>query len=159
MIQRRLAWPLRKDDMQICEVFHIFFHNWKKKYTYQCRVSFVFTSILLCMCMHKVTSVMSDSLWPYGLYPTRLLCPWDSLGKNTGVGCPALLQGIFPIQGSNPSLLCLLHWQAGSFTTGATWEDADCFRGPGRFHMLRSNEAWVLQLPSLYTRTAETRSP
>ena len=28
--------------------------------------------------------------------PTRLLCPWDSVGKNTGVGCHALLQGIFP---------------------------------------------------------------
>ena len=30
---------------------------------------------------------MSDSLWPHGLYPTRLLCPWGSPGKNTGVGC------------------------------------------------------------------------
>ena len=38
----------------------------------------------------------------------------DSPGKNTGVGCHALLQGIFQTQGSNPSLLCLLHWQAGS---------------------------------------------
>ena len=45
---------------------------------------------------------------------TRLLCPWDSPGKNTGVGCHALLQGIFSTQKSNPHLLCLLHWQAGS---------------------------------------------
>ena len=38
-------------------------------------------------------------------------CPWDSSGKNTGVavGCCALLQGIFPTQGSNPHLLQLLH--------------------------------------------------
>ena len=36
-----------------------------------------------------------DSLWPYGLWPTRLLCPWDSPDKNTGVSCYALLQGIF----------------------------------------------------------------
>ena len=43
-----------------------------------------------------------------------LLCPWDSLGKNTGVGCHALLQGIFLTQGSNLHLLCLLHWQVGS---------------------------------------------
>ena len=43
--------------------------------------------------------------------PARLLCPWDSPGKNTGVGCHALLQGISPTQGSNPSLL---HWQVGS---------------------------------------------
>ena len=33
---------------------------------------------------------------PQGLWPTRLLCPWDSPGKNTGVGCHFLLQGIFP---------------------------------------------------------------
>ena len=37
--------------------------------------------------------------------PSRLLCPWDSPGKNTGVGCHALLQGIFPTQRMNPSLL------------------------------------------------------
>ena len=37
--------------------------------------------------------------------PTRLLCPWDSPGQNTGVGFHALLQGIFPTQGSNPGLL------------------------------------------------------
>ena len=42
------------------------------------------------------------------------LYPWNSLGKNTGVGFPALLQGIFPIQGLNLCLLCLLHWQLGS---------------------------------------------
>ena len=42
------------------------------------------------------------------------LCPWDSPGKNTGVGCHFLLQGIFLTQGSNPSLLHLLHAQANS---------------------------------------------
>ena len=47
-------------------------------------------------------SGMSDSLWPHGLQPARLLCPRDSPGKNTGVGCHALLQGIFPIQGLDP---------------------------------------------------------
>ena len=49
--------------------------------------------------------VVSDSLPPYGLQPARLLCPWDSPGKNIGVCCHALLQGIFPTQGSNPCLL------------------------------------------------------
>ena len=38
----------------------------------------------------------------------------DSPGKNTGVGCHFLLQGIFQTQGWNPHLLCLLHWQPGS---------------------------------------------
>ena len=36
--------------------------------------------------------------------PTRLLCPWNSPGKNPGVGCHSLLQRIFPTQA-----LCLLH--------------------------------------------------
>ena len=40
-------------------------------------------------------------LQPSGLKPTRLLHPWDSPGKNTGVDCHFLLQGIFPTQGSN----------------------------------------------------------
>ena len=37
-------------------------------------------------------SIMSNSLWPCGPWPARLLCPWDSLGKNTGVGSHFLLQ-------------------------------------------------------------------
>ena len=57
---------------------------------------------------------MSDSLKPYGVYPARLLCPWDSPGKDTGVGHHVLLQGIFLIQAWNLHLLRLLHWQAGS---------------------------------------------
>ena len=65
------------------------------------------------MCMLNC-SVISDCLQPHGLYTTKLLCPWDFPGKNTGVGCHFLLQGIFLTQGSNLSLLHLLHWQAGS---------------------------------------------
>ena len=57
---------------------------------------------------------MSDSLQHYGLYPTRLLCPWDSADKNTGVGCHALFQEIFPTQGLSLCLSCLLHGQEGS---------------------------------------------
>ena len=49
-------------------------------------------------------------------------CPWDSPGKNTGVGCHALLQGIFPTQGSNPHLSPLPAVAGGFFTTSATWE-------------------------------------
>ena len=44
-------------------------------------------------------SVVSDSLRSHGLQPTRLLCPWDSPGKITGVACHALFQEIFPTQG------------------------------------------------------------
>ena len=52
---------------------------------------------------------MSDSVQRYGLQPSRLLCLWDSPGKNTGVGCCTLLQGIEPSQGSNSHLLQLLN--------------------------------------------------
>ena len=54
---------------------------------------------------------MSDSLRPHGLLPTRLLCPWDFPGKNTGLACHFLLQGILQIHGLNP---CLLHRQTDS---------------------------------------------
>ena len=57
-----------------------------------------------CRCCLSA-AVMSDSVWPCGLRPTRLLCPRNSPGKSTGVGCHALPQGIFPTQGSNPGLL------------------------------------------------------
>ena len=53
---------------------------------------------------------------------TGLLCPWDSLGKNTAAGGHTLLQEIFLAQESNLGLLCLLRWQAGVFTTSTTWE-------------------------------------
>ena len=53
-------------------------------------------------------SVMSNSLQPHGLQSARLLWPWNSLGKNTGVGCHFLLQGIFPTQEPN---LGLLHYR------------------------------------------------
>jgi len=58
---------------------------------------------------------------PYGLHLASLLCPCDSPGKNTGVGCHALLQGIFPTQGVNLNLASPA--SAGRFfTTNATWE-------------------------------------
>ena len=56
---------------------------------------------------------MSDSLWPHPCDP-RLLCPWNSADKSTGVGCHFLPQGIFLTQRSNPQLLLgrqvLYHW-------------------------------------------------
>ena len=56
------------------------------------------------------------TLWPHVLQPPRLLCPWDFLGKNSGVGCHFLLQGIFPTLGSNPALV------GGLFITESTRE-------------------------------------
>ena len=55
-----------------------------------------------CVCVS--CSVMSDSLQPHGLQSARLLCPWDSPGKNIGVGFHSLLQGIIPTWGSDSGL-------------------------------------------------------
>ena len=62
----------------------------------------------------KFLQSVSSSLQPFGLQPARFLFPWDSPGKNTGVDCKALFQGVFPAQESNSCLLLLLHWQASS---------------------------------------------
>ena len=82
----------------------------------------------MCVCVSVCVfshSVMSNSLWPHGLQPTRFLYPWDFPGKNIGVGCHFLLQGNFSTQGSNLYLLCLLycrqifyHWATGSQQSG-----------------------------------------
>ena len=55
---------------------------------------------------------MSNSLQPCGLQPIRLLCPWDSPSKNTGLNCHALI----PTKGWKLHLLCLLHWQECSLS-------------------------------------------
>ena len=72
-----------------------------------------------CMFNH---SVMSNSLQLHGLWPARLLCPWDFPSKNTGVGCHFLFQGIVRTQESNsscsdssatPSYPSQLEWKVG----------------------------------------------
>ena len=67
-------------------------------------------SCLLPLLVGGLVTKSYQTLQSYELLPTRLLCPWDFIGKNTGEGCHFLLQKIFPTQGSNP---CLLHcWQS-----------------------------------------------
>ena len=70
--------------------------------------------ICVCVCVLLRHSVVSDTLQPHGMWPARPLCSWDFPGKNTGVGCHSLLEGIFPTQESNLHLWHLLHWQVGS---------------------------------------------
>ena len=69
------------------------------------RLGLIYTHCV-CVCVCVSRSVLSNSLQSCALWSTRLLCPWDFPGKNTGVGCHALLQGIFLTQGLN---LVLLH--------------------------------------------------
>ena len=52
-----------------------------------------FLSLRVCVCVLSCSVVSISSLQPFGLYPTRLLCPWNFPGKNTGMGCYSLLQG------------------------------------------------------------------
>ena len=85
----------------------------------------------------KVKSLSHVRLFatPWTVQPTKLLFPWDSPGKYTGVGCHFLLQGIFPTQELNPGLLhCrqilyqlshkgnprILEWVAYPFSRGSS---------------------------------------
>ena len=79
----------------------------KEPYTYAMRTSLV---RMLCVCAQSLSPVLCS---PMNCKPARLLCPLDFPGKNIGVCCHFLLQGIFPTQGTN---LCLLHWQANSLS-------------------------------------------
>ena len=56
-------------------------------------VNFFITNNFSCCCLDAKSC---PTLRPRGLTPTRLLCPWDSPGRNSGVDCHFLLQGIFP---------------------------------------------------------------
>ena len=66
-------------------------------------------------------SVASTSLWPFGLWPSRLLCPGIFFTKNTGVGCYFLLQGTILTQGLNPCLLDC-RWILHCWGTREAWE-------------------------------------
>ena len=70
-------------------------------------------------------TVMSDSLRPHGLQPASLLCPWDSPGKNTGVGCYFLLQGRSSWPRGQTWVSCIGRWILYHW---ATWEvQRDCW--------------------------------
>ena len=79
-------------------------------------------------------SVVSDSSWLHGLQPTRLPCPWDSLGKNTGVGCHCLL-----CQSSLVASKCTYHLWAGTVALRAATSELLELRGA--FHTHKANPA------------------
>ena len=87
----------------------------------RCRMSFCKTlnpHVGVCW----VASVVSNSLWPCRPWPTRLLCPWDSPGKNTGVGLPCPPPGDLPNPGIESTSLTSSAMAGRFFTTSATWE-------------------------------------
>ena len=82
------VWPLWLTLSPLSVCWHIFLTP-----------AFPFSGSHSCICSIESHSILSDSLWPHGLYSPR-----NPPGQNTGVGCCSLLQGIFPTQGSNPGL-------------------------------------------------------
>ena len=104
-------------------------------------------SVFLCACW--ASSVMSDSLLRLQLmrwcskFSKWLLCPWDSPGMSTRVGCHALPQGIFLTQGLNPCLLCLLHWQVGSLPLAPTRKPQEsCDSCPNHYCLSLLSGTW-----------------
>ena len=72
--------------------------RWPKYWSFSVSPSSEYLGLVSCSGSNSISrSVVSDSLWPHGLWPSILLCPWDSPGKNTGVDCHChcLLQRIF----------------------------------------------------------------
>ena len=69
------------------------------------------------LCQLWITLYVLIPVWLFAntwTVPAKLLCLWNCPGRNTGVGCHFLPQGIFPAQGWNPCLWGLLHWQLDS---------------------------------------------
>ena len=86
-------------------------------YMYICKCVYIYIFVVvlvikLCLTLFLTPWSSRGPLGPHDpIDPSRLLCPWDFPGKNTGVGCHFFLQGIFLTQGLN---LYLLHWQMDS---------------------------------------------
>ena len=90
----------------------------------------IWLRVCVCVCVRALSHV-----WLF-VTPWIVACqaPWNFPGKNTGVKCHFLLQGIFLTQGLNPSFLCFLHWQADSLPLpylGSPWTVSNnCFSTP-----------------------------
>ena len=98
------SWPPFQDDSLSPSYTPMIFHKWECWdfpiwEDNQARIINIASSILWDE-MLITQSCLTGIPWP-----TRLLCPWSSPGKNTGVGCHFLLQGFFPTQGLNLGLL------------------------------------------------------
>ena len=89
---------------------------------------------LLGVCVLRRFSCVPLCATPWTL-ASRLLCPWDSPGKNAGVGCHALFKGIFPTQGMNPTSLTSPALAGRFFTTCSAWEAQIHSDGPHLGHI------------------------
>ena len=78
--------------------------HWAKTFS-PCEADCILVQALESYCVCPCAQWYLTFSQPHGLYSTRLLCAWNSVGKNTGMGSYSFLQGIFPTQGSNSGLL------------------------------------------------------
>ena len=109
----------------------------------------IFLNSIYMRCCCQVASVVSDSVRPHGLQPTRLLCPWDSPGKNTGVGCHFLLQCMKVKSESEVTQSCLtLRDPMGCSLPGSSdilywcfsfWLTSLCIIGSSFSHLIRTD--------------------
>ena len=84
--------------------------------------------VLCCAMLSRFSCVQLFAiLWTVA---AGLLCPWDSPGKNTGIGCHTVLQGIFPDPGIEPPSLRFPALVSRFLTTSTTWEAHET-AGPG----------------------------
>ena len=103
-------------------------------------------SVNLCVCAQSLSRVrLFETLWTVAL---QAPCPWDFPGKNTGVSCHVLLQGIFQTQGLNLRLLCFLHWQADSLPLTHLGSPIKSVLTPSK-----SVQPMISLLKTLYTHT------
>ena len=106
-VKKRENWSMR-NNIPLC-LSEADLENHSSIFTPLQKTHYLYTHILSCFSRFGLCDPMDCS-------QLKSLCSWDSPGKNSGVGCHALLQRIFLIQGSNPCLLCLLNWQVDSLS-------------------------------------------
>ena len=106
--------------MCVCVCLYVCICVYECMCVYLCVCLSVYMCVCMCVCLYvcvRAHSVLSDSLQPYGLQPARLLCLWNFPGKNIGVSCHFLLQGIFPAQGLTSKSLAFPALAGRFFTT------------------------------------------
>ena len=107
-------------------------------------------------CCCQVVSVMSDSVWPHRWQPTRLRCPWNSPGKNTGLGCHFLLQcmKVESEKSKSPTFIPDSEWPHGLQPTRLfhPWDFPDKNTGVGcmAFSVTYKGEKWSSLLKEAY---------
>ena len=107
----------------------------------------------MCACVHAKSVQSCPTLCDLWTVAHRLLCPWDSPGKDTGVGFCALLQGNVPPRDQTWVCYIFPHWQAGSLPLAPSGKPHFVYKNTLNFHFkLTSNH-----YPHLWLRIPRQR--